>query len=190
MKLGVLALQGAFIEHSNILKRLDVEPVEIRRRSHFSDNLDGLIFPGGESTAISKLLGEFELLDPIKDAVFGGMPTFGTCAGLILLAGQVEGFGAGTIPVLDIVVRRNGYGRQLGSFSKTAHFEGIGDVPMVFIRAPYILEAHGSATITAKVDDRAIAVKQGPVLATAFHPELTENTSVHKFFIKMIESSE
>jgi len=186
MKLGVLALQGAFIEHCNILKTLDVEPVEIRKRDHFTDNLDGLIIPGGESTTMSKLLGDLGLLSPIKDAVFGGMPVFGTCAGLILLAKKVEGAGAGTIPVLDVLVRRNGYGRQLGSFSKPAHFEGIGEVPMVFIRAPYILETHGSAEILATVDDRIVAVRQGSALATAFHPELTENAEVHKFFIKMI----
>jgi len=188
MKLGVLALQGAFIEHCNILELLGVQAVEIRKRSHFTDNLDGLIVPGGESTAISKLLSEFELLDPLKDAVLNGMPAFGTCAGLILLSGQVEGFGKGVIPALDVLVRRNGFGRQLGSFSKVAHFEGIGEVPMVFIRAPYILEINGPADVLAKVDDKIVAVRQGSVLATAFHPELTENTDVHKFFIQMIDS--
>jgi 5'-phosphate synthase pdxT subunit len=186
MKLGVLALQGAFIEHCNILKTLDVEPVEIRKRDHFSDNLDGLIIPGGESTTMSKLLGDLELLSPIKDAVLGGMPVFGTCAGLILLSKKVEGAGDGTIPILDVLVRRNGYGRQLGSFSTPAHFEGIGEVPMVFIRAPYILEAHGSAEVLATVDDKIVEVRKGSVLATAFHPELTDNAEVHKFFIEMI----
>ncbi|MCL2222886.1 MAG: pyridoxal 5'-phosphate synthase glutaminase subunit PdxT [Oscillospiraceae bacterium] len=188
MKLGVLALQGAFVEHINILKELDVEPVEIRRLSHFSDDLDGLIFPGGESTAISKLLNESGLLAPIKDAVLGGMPAFGTCAGMILLSGQVEGLGTGTIPVLDVLVRRNGYGRQLGSFSTVAHFEGVGDVPMVFIRAPYILEIHGSVEILTEIDGKIVAVRQNSILATAFHPELTENADIHKFFIEMIAS--
>ena len=184
MKIGVLALQGAFIEHSNILKKLEISPVEIRQRDHFSDNLDGLIIPGGESTVIGKLLRDQNLLEPIKDAVFNKMPTFGTCAGLILLAKQIEKTGAGAIPALDIHVKRNAYGRQLGSFSKTAHFKDLGEIPMVFIRAPQIIKTYGAAEQLAEIDGKTVAVRQGRILATAFHPELTEHTGIHEYFVQ------
>ena len=183
MKIGVLALQGAFIEHCDVLKKLDAEPVEIRQHGHFSNHLDGLIIPGGESTVMGKLLRELKLLEPIKDAVFNGMPVFGTCAGLILLSKQIEGGGSGPIPVLDVLVRRNAYGRQLGSYRTTAKFKGIGEVPMVFIRAPYVLEAYGGAEVLAMVDKKIVAVRQGAVLATAFHPELTDCIGIHELFI-------
>ena len=183
MKIGVLALQGAFIEHCDVLKKLDVEPVEIRQHGHFSDHLDGLIIPGGESTVMSKLLRELKLLEPIKDAVCNGMPVYGTCAGLILLSKRIEGDGTGPIPVLDVLVRRNAYGRQLGSYRTTANLKGIGEVPMVFIRAPYVLEAYGRVEVLTVVDEKIVAVKQGMVLATAFHPELTDCRGIHELFI-------
>lgn len=186
MRIGVLALQGGFAEHCDMLKKLHAEPIEIRQRKDF-DNLDGLIIPGGESTVIEKLLRELALLQPIKDAVLSGLPTFGTCAGLILLAKQIENGGAGAIPVLDITARRNAYGRQLGSFAATANVQDIGEVPMVFIRAPYVVEAHGKATPLAVVDGKIVAVKQGAILATAFHPELTAHTGVHEYFLRGIE---
>ena len=183
MKIGVLALQGAFIEHCDMLKKLGAEPVEIRQRSHFTDNLDGLIIPGGESTVMGKLLCELELLGPVKNAILGGMPAFGTCAGLILLARQVEGGSEGAIPALDILVRRNAYGRQLGSFRRIEEFQGLGKTPMVFIRAPYVLEARNGTQVLAVVDEKIVAVGHGKVLATAFHPELTEHTGIHEYFL-------
>jgi len=186
LKIGVLALQGAFIEHCNMLRKLDVEPIEIRRRVDFSDNLDGLIIPGGESTVMAKLLYELELLNPIKDAIANGLPTFGTCAGLILLSRQIEGAGEGAFPVLDVVTRRNAYGRQLGSFKTTSQFHGIGEIEMVFIRAPYVSEVYGQARVLAVVNEKVVAVEQGKVIAVAFHPELTEDTRLHEYFVKMI----
>ncbi|MGN1422889.1 MAG: pyridoxal 5'-phosphate synthase glutaminase subunit PdxT [Oscillospiraceae bacterium] len=184
MRIGVLALQGAFIEHERMLAELGAESFEIRQLRDIGRSMDGLIIPGGESTVQGKLLRELGLFEPIRDMILSGMPVFGTCAGLILLAKRIDGGEPPHLAVMDITAKRNAYGRQLGSFSANADFKGIGNVPMTFIRAPYISASDG-AEILAEVDGKAVAARQGNMLVTAFHPELTQDLSVHKYFIEM-----
>ena len=185
MRIGVLALQGAFIEHEKMLAKLGADSFEIRQLRDFTQPMDGLIIPGGESTVQGKLLRELEIMQPLKDRIAQGLPVYGTCAGLILLAKEIDGGEAPHIAVMDIVAKRNAYGRQLGSFSTRAEFKGIGDIPMTFIRAPYISRSNG-AEILAEVDGKAVAARQGKLLVTAFHPELTADLSVHRYFLDMI----
>lgn len=189
MRIGILALQGAFIEHSRMLRRLGAETFEIRRREDVAEPMDGLVLPGGESTVMRKLLAETGLLLPLRDALANGMPAFGTCAGLILLAREIAGSGeAACFGVLDACVQRNAYGRQLGSFRVISHCSGIGDIPMVFIRAPYVVDAGEDVDVLAAVRGRIVAVRQRNILATAFHPELTDDLSVHDYFLSMTRS--
>ena len=143
MRIAILALQGAFAEHQTMLERLGAETVQIRQRSDWEDNFDGLVIPGGESTVMGKLLRELSLFEPIQTAILNGLPVFGTCAGLILLAKEVEQ-GKVQLGTMDITAKRNAYGRQLGSFSAEAAFDGIGTIPMTFIRAPYISGISGT----------------------------------------------
>jgi pyridoxal 5'-phosphate synthase pdxT subunit len=187
MRIAVLALQGAFIEHRQMLSRLGVESVEIRQLKDWSQHKDGLIIPGGESTTQSKLLKDLGLLDVVKDDIEAGLPVFGTCAGLIMLAKQVEGQQPGVLSTMDISVCRNAYGRQLGSFFVESKVEGVGDnVPMTFIRAPYIKEVFGNAKVLAEVGGHIVAAKERNQLVTAFHPELNEDTCVHEYFLDMV----
>lgn len=186
MKIGVLALQGAFIEHIQMLQRLGTATKQIRQRADFTDDLDGLILPGGESTVMGKLLRDLGLFQPLREAIVGGLPVFGTCAGMILLSRQIEGYAGNYLPALDTLVQRNAYGRQLGSFRTTATFAGLGQIPMVFIRAPYILAAEPQVEILASVQGKVVAARQGTALATAFHPELTDDPQVHAYFLNMI----
>jgi len=187
MKIGVLALQGAFIEHIKMLESLGAETVEIRKLADFTSDIDGIVFPGGESTVMGKLLRELELMKPIKQALLSGLPAFGTCAGLILMAKEFVDSEFLHFQVLDVVVRRHGYGRQLGSFSADSEFAGIGSYPMVFIRGPYITEVKQGVEVLAKVDDKIVGVRQDNLLGVAFHPELTEDTRVHEYFLKMVK---
>ena len=188
MTVAILALQGAFIEHAHMLNRLNVEHFEIRQLSDLSRPFDGLILPGGESTVMGKLLHELKLFEPLKEMIQSGLPVFGTCAGLILLAKEVEG-GTVHLGTMDITVKRNAYGRQLGSFHAEADFAGLGVIPMTFIRAPYIVSVSENAQILAQVDNRIVAARQGNQLVTAFHPELDVNTGLHQYFIDMIRTS-
>lgn len=185
MAIGILALQGAFAEHGEVLSRLGAEHFEIRQRSDLNGKLDALILPGGESTVMGKLLRELELLCPLRERIEAGMPVFGTCAGLILLAKRVEG-GRVCFGTMDITVRRNAYGRQLGSFYTEGNVEGIGRVPMTFIRAPYIESVGGKAEALAKVDGHIVAAREGNMLVSAFHPELNDDTGMHEYFLGMI----
>lgn len=190
MRIAVLALQGAFIEHENMLRRLGVESFEVRQLSDWQQPKDGLIIPGGESTTQLKLLRDMGLLRPIREAITDGLPVFGTCAGLILLAKDVEGENFNRISTMDINVRRNAYGRQLGSFFTTAPMRGVGDaVPMTFIRAPYINNVGEGVDILAQVDGHIVAARQANQLVTSFHPELNDSTAVHAFFLSMIAQS-
>ncbi len=189
MRIGVLALQGAFIEHEKMLSGLGAECFEIRQLKDLSQPMDGLIIPGGESTVQGKLLRELEMMKPLRVMISSGLPVFGTCAGLILLAKEIEGGEAPHIAAMDITAKRNAYGRQLGSFSHIGDFKGIGKIPMTFIRAPYISRSDG-AEILAEVSGMAVAVRQDNMLATAFHPELTSDTSVHRYFLDIVRSAE
>lgn len=186
MKIGVLALQGAFIEHERALLSLGAEVKEIRLLSDFTDDLDGLVLPGGESTVQGKLLREEGLFGPVQKAIGGGLPVFGTCAGLILLANKLSNDPNVYFGTLDATVKRNAYGRQLGSFSEELDFKGIGKFPSVFIRAPYIESVEKSAEVLAEHNGKIVAVREGHMLATAFHPELTDDLRVHAYFLDMI----
>lgn len=189
MRIGVLALQGAFIEHEKMLSGLGAECFEIRQLKDLSQPMDGLIIPGGESTVQGKLLRELEMMKPLRVMISSGLPVFGTCAGLILLAKEIEGGEAPHIAAMDITAKRNAYGRQLGSFSHIGNFKGIGKIPMTFIRAPYISRSDG-AEILAEVNGKAVAARQDNMLVTAFHPELTSDTSVHSYFLDIVRSAE
>lgn len=181
--IAVLALQGAFIEHEKVLEKLGAESFEVRQLSDWNQPKDGLIIPGGESTTQLKLLKDLKLLEPIRKAIEDGLPVFGTCAGLILLAKSVEGEDFDRISTMDIDVRRNAYGRQLGSFATTEEFKGVGKVPMTFIRAPYIKEVHGNAETLAVVDGHIVAAREGNQLVAAFHPELNDDVRIHEYFL-------
>lgn len=206
MKIAILALQGAFLEHQQMLQRLGVESVLIRclddwkayERTSPTSTGDGerkaLIIPGGESTAMLRIMRDEALLQPLRSAIEGGLPVFGTCAGLILLARAVEGEdqsqrlpAADRLATMDIHVRRNAYGRQLGSFFTEAHFAHLGPVLMTFIRAPYILDVCADAVeVLATVDGHIVAARQGHQLVTSFHPELNDDCRVHEYFLAMI----
>ena len=180
MTIAILSLQGAFVEHEQMLHSLGVETFEVRQRADWQRPKDGLIIPGGESTTQAKLLHELGLFDPIRHDIRQGLPVFGTCAGLILLSPMHLG-------TMDINVWRNAYGRQLGSFRTTAQMALVGDdVPMTFIRAPYIKEVLSTdCKVLAEVDGHIVATQQGRQLATAFHPELDGDRRVHEHFLSL-----
>ena len=178
-----MALQGAFIEHEQALQRLGVESFEVRQKKDWLQRKDGLILPGGESTVQMRLLRELGLLEPIRQDILNGLPVFGTCAGMILLS-------QGHLGTMDIRVRRNAYGRQLGSFNTIGKVAEVGDdIPMTFIRAPYIEEIlSDKCRSLAEVDGHIVAARQGKQLAAAFHPELTSDIRFHRYFLKLTSS--
>ena len=182
---AILALQGAFIEHERSLDGLGVDHFEIRQKADLDRPFDALIIPGGESTVIGKLLRDLKILSPLRDRIEKGLPVFGTCAGLIVLAKNVIG-GVPSIATMDITVKRNAYGRQLGSFYTEDGFDGLGDIPMTFIRAPYIDSVGEGVEVLSEVDGRIVAARQGRQLVTAFHPELTDDLSVHRYFLEEV----
>ena len=190
-KIGILALQGAFAEHEQVLKALGVETVQIRNRQDWEghSDLDGLILPGGESTVMGKLLHDLDLFDLIKAKIDAGLPVFGTCAGLILLAKTIVGDQTKHLASMDINVARNAYGRQLGSFVTDAEFKGIGGIPMVFIRGPIIEAVGPEVEILAQVNGAIVAAREKQMLVTAFHPELTGDERVHDYFLDMINQA-
>lgn len=184
--IAILALQGAFAEHEQMLHNLGAETVLIRNVDDWNKTLplkgvggSGLIIPGGESTAMMRIMKDEGLFEPIRKAILGGLPVLGTCAGLIMLDRN-------HLNVMDILAKRNAYGRQLGSFNTEEEFRGIGKVPMTFIRAPYIEEAGPDVEILATVEGKAVAARQGNMLVTAFHPELTDDTRIHELFLSML----
>ena len=188
-KIAVLAVQGAFAEHIDRMKELGAECIELRQRADLEQTFDGLILPGGESTVQGKLLRELSMFEPLREKIQNGLPVFGTCAGLILLAQELsndEHVYFGTLPVR---VQRNAYGRQLGSFHTEQEVKGIGKVPMTFIRAPYIESVVQSGEkrveILAEVDGRIVAVRYGNQLGVAFHPELDADNRIHEMFLQM-----
>lgn len=186
MKIGVLALQGAFVEHEKMFEQLGVPSVELRQRSDCNKQFDALVLPGGESTVMGKLMRDMNMFDIIKNKIKDGMPVFGTCAGLLLLAGTIENDTRRHLALMDVVAKRNAYGRQLGSFETTGEFTGIGKIPMCFIRAPYIKEVNECVEVLSVVDNKIVAARQNNMLVTSFHPELTKSVAVHKYFIENI----
>jgi 5'-phosphate synthase pdxT subunit len=185
-KIGVLALQGAFNEHIEIIKSLGHEGIEIRKAEQLN-NLDGIILPGGESTAMGKLLDDFQIKETLVNKINNGLPVWGTCAGMILLAKELDGDEKAHLKVMDIKVKRNAYGSQLDSFVTNEVIEEVSEkeIPMVFIRAPYIVDIDEKVDLLHKVDGNIVAVRQGNMLATSFHPELTNDTTFHEYFINM-----
>jgi 5'-phosphate synthase pdxT subunit len=186
MKIGILAVQGAFAEHEQMLEQLSAEYIELRKGEDVRQSYDGLILPGGESTVQGKLMRELDMFDTIQGQIKNGMPVLATCAGAILLAQQLSNDAATHLATLPAVVRRNAYGRQLGSFSVDEQIEGIGTFPMRFIRAPYIEKVLDDTKVLAKVDGNIVMVENKNQLAMSFHPELTSDTRIHEMFLKKI----
>lgn len=189
--IGVFALQGDVREHLQTLTALGADAFPVRRPAEIA-RCDGLVLPGGESTTMSKLARTFELLEPLRERISGGMPTFGTCAGMILLADRIEGGTADqeTIGGLDVTVRRNAFGRQVDSFEADLPFEGL-DAPVhaVFIRAPWVEATGPSVEVLARAQGHPVAVRQGHLMATSFHPEVEGDGRVHRLFVDMVASS-
>lgn len=184
MTVAILALQGAFIEHRQALEKLGAESFEIREAADLEKPFDRLILPGGESTVQRKLLLEDGIFAGLKQRIEDGMPVLGTCAGLILLARDVEG-GKPCFGTLPVTVRRNAYGRQLGSFHAEAEFDGLGSVPMTFIRAPFITAVNDGAKVLATVDGNVVAARAGNQIGVAFHPELDDDLRIHRMFLDL-----
>lgn len=187
MKIAVLALQGGVEEHINHLKSLGCEAVEVRRVEEL-DGLNGLILPGGESTTIGKLLKKTGIFDKLREKIINGFPVWGTCAGMILLAKNIENDEARHLQTMDITVRRNAYGSQIDSFIVEQNIEEVSTepIPLVFIRAPYITKVESNVEVICKVNDNIVAARQDNMLVTSFHPELTKNLEMHKYFIEQI----
>ena len=197
-RIGVLALQGDVREHLHVLETLGARPVAVRRPSELA-SVDGLVLPGGESTTMAKLARIFELLEPLRDRVAEGLPMFGTCAGMILLADRIEDGAEGqeTLGGLDITVRRNAFGRQVDSFESSLDFVGLAEpVHAVFIRAPWVEAVGDGVEVLARVPEgagaaagRIVAVRQGPLMATSFHPEVGGDGRVHRMFVDLVRQS-
>ena len=188
MKIGVLASQGAFAEHISILRQLEVEAVPVRLPRELK-GLDGLIVPGGESTSISRLMLDYDLIDGIRDMAGNGMPIFGTCAGMILLAKESLDSPLESLGVMDIAVRRNAFGRQRESFEAELLVPVLGEKPFpgVFIRAPIVERVNGKVEILTRLaGETIVAVRQGKILALAFHPELTADLRFHQYFLDIV----
>jgi pyridoxal 5'-phosphate synthase pdxT subunit len=188
-RIGVLALQGDVREHRRALTSARAEVVAVRRPAEL-EGLDGIVLPGGESTTMGKLLTTFELLEPLRQALAAGLPAYGSCAGMILLADRVLDGTSDQVVLggLDVTVRRNAFGRQVDSFEGDLDFAGVDGEPMhaVFIRAPWVETAGPEVEVLARAADRIVAVRQGHLLATSFHPELTGDPRVHQLFVSMV----
>ncbi|MDY6084402.1 MAG: pyridoxal 5'-phosphate synthase glutaminase subunit PdxT [Dialister sp.] len=183
--IGILAVQGAFIEHRHMLESLGAVCVELRRKEDLATPLAGLVLPGGESTAQGLILRREDMLEPLKKKISAGLPVLATCAGMILLAKHISNDKAVYFATLPVTVHRNAYGRQLGSFITTAPVKGIGDVRMNFIRAPYIESVEEGVEILSVVDGHIVAVKYKNQMALSFHPEVGTDMRIHKSFLTM-----
>ena len=190
MKIAVLAVQGAFIEHEKALQRLGAETVELRKAEDLEQDFDGLVLPGGESTVQSRLLKELSMFEPLKKKIEEGLPVLATCAGLILLAQNVSNDEKRGFATLPVTVKRNAYGRQLGSFYYEGEIKEIGTYPMEFIRAPYIESVEDDVEILAEVEQKIVGVAYKNQLAFSFHPELTGNDKIHEKFLQLIKVSD
>lgn len=182
-----MAVQGAFLEHRHKMELLGVECVELRKKEDLDQEFDGLILPGGESTVQGKLLRELDMFDDLKERIQDGVPTLATCAGLILLADKLSNDDKTYFQTMPITVRRNAYGRQLGSFYTEEELKGIGKIPMTFIRAPYVEEVADGVEVLATVDEKIVAVKYHQQIGLAFHPELDKSNKIHQMFYHMME---
>jgi 5'-phosphate synthase pdxT subunit len=192
VRIGVLALQGAFREHRRVLEELGATVVEVRRPSDL-EGLDGLVLPGGESTTIRMLMEDYGLTPVLRDRIASGFPVLGTCAGMIVLAKRVDGVAAPGLEALDVDVRRNAFGRQVDSFEADIEVPAVGDRPFhaVFIRAPLVETVEPGVTILARLDDqRIVAVQEGAVIGVAFHPELTDDSRLHRYFLQHVAARE
>jgi len=185
--IGVLALQGDVREHLSVLSSCGALGVPVRRPDDLH-GIDGIVIPGGESTTIGKLLVIFELLEPLQKAIEGGLPAYGSCAGMILLADRVLDGTTDQVYLggLDVTVRRNAFGRQVDSFESAVDIDGLGSFDAVFIRAPWVEQAGPGVTVLGRADSRIVAVRQGSLLATSFHPELTGDPRIHELFVSMV----
>ncbi len=185
--IGVLAVQGAFIEHEQMLQSLGVDCIEIRKPEQLTQ-INGIILPGGESTVQGQLLQKLHMLEPLQNMIRQGLPILATCAGLILLSEEIDNGEPAHLATLPVTVKRNAYGRQLGSFCTTADLTEIPAFPMVFIRAPYIASVKEPVKVLGTVDDHIIAVQYKHQIGLSFHPELTGDTRIHKYFIDMVRN--
>ncbi len=185
-RVGVLAVQGAFAEHESVLEGLGADVFEIRKAADLDRGPDALVVPGGESTVMGKLIRDLGMFDRLRATILDGTPVLGTCAGMILLADEVEG-GGRHLATMPVSVRRNAYGRQLGSFSARADFAGLGEIPLEFIRAPAVTAVRGG-DVLCSLDGTPVAVRHGNQLAVAFHPELTGDDTVHRYFLDMVRA--
>ncbi|MDP2729417.1 MAG: pyridoxal 5'-phosphate synthase glutaminase subunit PdxT [Dehalococcoidales bacterium] len=188
MRIGVLAAQGAFIEHITVLRKLGAEALPVRLPRELC-GLDGLILPGGESTTISKLMRDYNLVSEIKNLAENGNPIFGTCAGMILLANEIPGSTLQPLGLMKLRVKRNAFGRQRESFETDLSIPVLGEKPFhaVFIRAPLIEQSNGNVEVLARLDDGTIvAARQGKLLVSAFHPELTDDPRFHQYFLDIV----
>ena len=190
LTIGVLAVQGDVREHVRVLTELGAEAYGIRRPNELA-HIDGLVIPGGESTTMDKLVRAFDLYDPLRALIADGLPVYGSCAGMIMLADRIAEPRPGqqTLGGLDVTVRRNAFGRQVDSFEEDLDFVGLDDGPVraVFIRAPWVDQAGDGVEVLARAAGRIVAVRQGPLLATSFHPEVTGDTRVHELFVDIIK---
>ena len=182
---GILAVQGAFAEHAAMLDRLHAPWRLLRSGNDWDDAITRVILPGGESTTQGKLLHATGLFEPISQHIAQDKPVLATCAGMILLAEQLEDDDQVHVGALHATVRRNAYGRQLGSFTTTGNFGDLTDVPMVFVRAPFVVSVRDDVTVESEVDGHAVALRQRSIIATSFHPELTNDTRVHQLFLSL-----
>lgn len=192
MRIGILAVQGAFIEHKYMLKQIEknfsdvIECIEIRQKKDL-ENLDGLILPGGESTVQGKLIRELDMFDTLQNLINNGLPTLATCAGLILLAQNLENDDMKHLATLPVTVKRNAYGRQLGSFATTSSVGTIESYPLVFIRAPYITKADKDVKVISTVASNMVAVEYHNQIGLSFHPEMTKDDRIHRYFLEKVK---
>lgn len=189
MKIGVLALQGAFREHEDMIRLSGAECIEIRQLSDLTGNsLDGIVLPGGESTVQGKLLRELGMLEPLRNMIKAGTPVLATCAGLILLAEKIDGDPISHLGTLPVSVKRNAFGRQTGSFEYTGNVGKLRNFLMTFIRAPIVTELHSrDVEVLAESRDQIVAVKYGNQIGLAFHPEINDDPSIHRKFLELCE---
>ena len=185
MKIGILSVQGAFIEHEKMLSGLGCECVEFRKKSDIC-SVDGLVLPGGESTVQGKLLHELDMFDSVKEIITNNTPVLATCAGLILLSKKISNDPNVYFGTLPVTVKRNAYGRQLGSFQAEAPFANMGNVNMTFIRAPYIESVEDNVEVLATIDNNIVGAKYNNQIGLAFHPELDDSTKIHEYFLSLI----